>query len=93
MHIAKNCELQLFTLFNGSFGSWSCENVLAMRAGLRERAHEAETELESTLPLAPAAVGDLVEAGSMHTPMPTPYVWIAAMSGFTPTMFMTRVRL
>jgi hypothetical protein len=27
------------------------------------------------------------------TPMRTPHVWIAAMSGFTPRMFMTRVRL
>jgi ABC-type nitrate/sulfonate/bicarbonate transport system substrate-binding protein len=25
--------------------------------------------------------------------MGTPHVWIAAMRGFTPTMFMTRVRL
>jgi len=34
-----------------------------------------------------SAVSDLV------APMRTPHVWIAAMSGFTPTMFMTRVRL
>ena len=36
---------------------------------------------------APSAVSDLV------APMRTPHVWIAAMSGFTPRMFMTRVRL
>ena len=45
-------------------------------------------ELESTW-LARSAVNDLVAP----TPMRTPYVWIAAMSGFTPRMFMTRVRL
>jgi len=38
-----------------------------------------------------SAVSDLV--APMGTPMRTPHVWIAAMSGFTPTMFMTRVRL
>jgi hypothetical protein len=32
-------------------------------------------------------VSDLV------APMRTPHVWIAAMSGFTPRMFMTRVSL
>jgi hypothetical protein len=45
-------------------------------------------ELESTW-LARSAVNDLVAPA----PMRTPYVWIAAMSGFTPRMFMTRVRL
>ena len=34
-----------------------------------------------------SAVNDLV------APMRTPHLWIAAMSGFTPRMFMTRVRL
>ena len=34
-----------------------------------------------------SAVSDVV------APMRTPHVWIAAMSGFTPRMFMTRVRL
>jgi hypothetical protein len=34
-----------------------------------------------------SAVSDLV------APMRTPHVWIAAMRGFTPGMFMTRVRL
>jgi len=29
----------------------------------------------------------------MYTPMRTPHVWIAAMRGFTPRMFMARVRL
>ena len=43
-------------------------------------------ELESTW-FARSAVSDLV------APMRTPHVWIAAMSGFTPRMFMTRVRL
>ena len=45
-------------------------------------------ELESTW-LARSAVSDLV------APMrgETPHVWIAAMSGLTPRMFMTRVRL
>ena len=32
-------------------------------------------------------------SGGANAPMRTPYVWIAAMSGFTPRMFMTRVRL
>ena len=43
-------------------------------------------ELESAW-FARSAVSDLV------APMRTPHVWIAAMSGFTPRMFMTRVRL
>jgi hypothetical protein len=43
-------------------------------------------ELESTW-LARSAVSDLV------APTRSPHVWIAAMSGFTPRMFMTRVRL
>jgi len=43
-------------------------------------------ELESTW-FARSVVSDLV------APMGTPHVWIAAMSGFTPRMFMTRVRL
>ena len=47
-------------------------------------------ELESTW-FARSGVSDLV--APMHTPMRTPHVWIAAMSGFTPRMFMTRVRL
>ena len=47
-------------------------------------------KLESTW-LARSAVSDLVVP--MDTPMCTPHVWIAAMSGFTPRMFMTRVRL
>ena len=34
-----------------------------------------------------SAVSDLM------APMHTPHVWIAAMRGFTPRMFMTRVRL
>jgi hypothetical protein len=45
-------------------------------------------ELESRW-LARSAVNDLVAPA----PMRTPYVWIAAMSGFTPRMFMTRVSL
>jgi hypothetical protein len=47
-------------------------------------------ELESTW-FARSAVSDLV--APMRTPMRTPHVWIAAMRGFTPRMFMTRVRL
>jgi hypothetical protein len=47
-------------------------------------------ELESTW-FARSAVSDLV--APMRMPMRTPHVWIAAMSGFTPRMFMTRVRL
>ena len=47
-------------------------------------------ELESTW-FARSAVSDLV--APMHTPTRTPHVWIAAMRGFTPRMFMTRVRL
>src|SRR3981081_1095481 len=43
-------------------------------------------ELDSTW-FARSTVSDLV------APMRTPHVWIAAMSGFTPRMFMTRVRL
>ena len=43
-------------------------------------------ELESTW-FARSAVSDLV------APTRTPHVWIAAMRGFTPRMFMTRVRL
>ena len=38
-----------------------------------------------------SAVSDLM--APMHTPMRTPHVWIAATRGFTPRMFMTRVRL
>ena len=34
-----------------------------------------------------------VKFGALRTPTAHPHVWIAAMSGFTPTMFMTRVRL
>src|ERR1700736_6160411 len=45
-------------------------------------------ELESTW-FAWSAVCDLV--APMRTPMPTPHLWIAAMRGFTPRMFMTRV--
>jgi hypothetical protein len=47
-------------------------------------------ELESTW-FARSGVSDLV--APMHTPMRTPHVWIAAMSGVTLRMFMTRVRL
>jgi hypothetical protein len=47
-------------------------------------------ELESTW-LARSAVSDLV--ASMRTPMRSPHVWIAAIRGFTPRMFMTRARL
>ena len=43
-------------------------------------------ELEFTW-LARSAVSDLV------APMRTPHVWIAAMRGFTPRMFIARVRL
>ena len=39
--------------------------------------------------LARSAVSDLV--APMDTPMRTPHVWIAAMRGFTPRMFMARV--
>jgi hypothetical protein len=39
----------------------------------------------------PVAVNDLV--APMRTPMRSPHVWIAAMRGFTPRTFMTRVRL
>jgi hypothetical protein len=48
--------------------------------------------LQLTLWLPLAAVSDLA-VPKMGVAMPTPHVWIAAMSGFTPTMFMTRVRL
>jgi hypothetical protein len=47
-------------------------------------------ELESTW-FARSAVNDLV--APMRTPMRAPHVWIAAMRGFTPRMFMIRVRL
>src|ERR1700730_5148446 len=47
-------------------------------------------EPESTW-FARPAVSDLTTP--MHTPMRTPHVLIAAMRGFTPRMFMTRVRL
>ncbi len=47
-------------------------------------------ELESTW-FARSVVSDLV--APMRMPMGTPHVWIAAMSGFTPRMFMARVRL
>jgi hypothetical protein len=43
-------------------------------------------ELESTW-FAQSAVSDVV------TPTRAPHFWIAAMRGFTPRMFMTRVRL
>jgi hypothetical protein len=44
-------------------------------------------ELESTW-FVRSAVSDLVVP--MRMPMRTPHVWIAAMSGFTPRMFMGR---
>jgi hypothetical protein len=44
-------------------------------------------ELESTW-FARSAVSDLVARCAPRTP----HVWIAAMRGFTPRMFMTRVR-
>ena len=73
-------------------GSWSCENVSA--EGDRRRqlnlACCPNCELESRW-LARSAVSDLVVP--MDTPMRTPQVWIAAMRGFTPRMFMARVRL
>jgi hypothetical protein len=47
-------------------------------------------ELESTW-FARSGVSDLV--APMRMPMRTPHVWIAAMRGFTPRMFMTRVSL
>jgi hypothetical protein len=47
-------------------------------------------ELESTW-FARSAVSDLV--APMRMPTRSPHVWIAAMRGFTPRMFMTRVRL
>jgi hypothetical protein len=47
-------------------------------------------ELESAW-FAPSAVSDLV--APMRMPTRSPHVWIAAMRGFTPRMFMTRVRL
>jgi hypothetical protein len=46
-------------------------------------------ELESTW-LARSAASNLV--APMRMLMRTPHVWIAAMRGFTPRMFMTRVR-
>src|ERR1700720_1882075 len=71
---------------------WSCENVSA--EGERRRhlnlACCPNCELESRW-LARSAVSDLVVP--MDTPMRTPHVWIAAMRGFTPRMFMARVRL
>jgi hypothetical protein len=53
----------------------------------------AIARLESTLWLTWVAVSDLGGAESMDTAMSTPHTRIAAMSGFTPRMFMTRVRL
>ena len=47
-------------------------------------------KLESTW-LARSAVSDLV--APMRLPTRSLHVWIAAMRGFTPRMFMTRVRL
>ena len=47
-------------------------------------------ELESIW-IARSVVSDLVAL--MRTPMRTAHVWIAAMRGFTPRTFMTRVRL
>ena len=47
-------------------------------------------ELESAW-FAPSAVSDLV--APMRMPTRSAHVWIAAMRGFTPRMFMTRVRL
>ena len=77
-------------LANYRSGSWSCENVSA--EGERRRhlnlACCPNCELELRW-LARSAVSDLVVP--MDTP--TPHVWIAAMRGFTPRMFMARVRL
>jgi ABC transporter substrate binding protein len=65
----------------------------------REPAHERRDSLnflrlrlESTLWLAAAAVRDPLVPSVCARRCPR-HVWIAAISDFTPTMFMTRVRL
>jgi hypothetical protein len=81
---------QLDAIVKARFGFWSCENDSA--EGERRRhlnlACCPNCELESRW-LARSAVSDLVVP--MDTP--TPHVWIAAMRGFTPRMFMARARL
>ena len=73
-------------------GSWSCENVSAEETGDAKLnlACCRTCELESAW-FATSAVSDLV--APMRMPTRSPHVWIAAMRGFTPRMFMTRVRL
>ena len=71
-------------------GSWSCENVSAEGEQRRHLnlACCPNCELESRW-LARSAVSDLVVPMDRRSP----HVWIAAMRGFTPRMFMARVRL
>jgi hypothetical protein len=80
--------LDFCTMLKGRSRSWSCENVRPGEPGDAKLnlACYCNCEPESTW-FARSAVSDLV------APMRTPHVWIAAMSGFTPRMFMTRVRL
>jgi hypothetical protein len=80
-------------------GSWLRENVLAWRRQARTSARTPRLArflrygwnrpYGSPEPLRRGSGG----AGSTRTPMPRPHARIAVMSGFTPTMFMTRVRL
>jgi hypothetical protein len=73
-------------------GSWSCENGSAEG----DRRRQAQLSMLSQLragfdvvcPVRPERSG-----GADALPTRTPHVWIASMSGFTPRMFMTRVRL
>ena len=74
------------------FGSWSLK-MLRPRETSDAKLNLAccrTCELESAW-FAPSAVSDLV--APMRMPTRSPHVWIAAMRGFTPRMFMSRVRL
>src|SRR5882762_6926402 len=88
---------------NVRFGSWLRENVLAgadtsehqlTNSGTGKTCHVLAITSWNRLYRLPGRCersGGGVE--NMGAPMPSPHARIAAMSGCTPTMFMTRVRL
>jgi hypothetical protein len=74
------------------FGSWSCENGSAEGDRRRQAQLSMLSQLRAGIDVVCPVRGER-SGGAMRMPMRTPHVWIAAMSGFTPRMFMTRVRL
>ena len=77
---------------NLSAGSWACENVSAEGDRRRQAQLSLLSQLQAGIDVVcPSAVSDLVAPMRLSTR--APHVWIVAMRGFTPRMFMTRVRL